>query len=269
MSQNKYIVPHDFTAVADAATHHALNLATQTGAAVELLHIVKSDKAAAVAEEKFAEILKSLELNYKDQTVTTNIAKGSIFSDIARIAEESNAVLVVMGTHGAKGMQKVMGSYALKVITSASVPFLVVQEKHPQGKVGRIVLPVDLTLESVQVMRVASRLAQAFESEIHIVGNKESDKTMGMKVNNHIKVVGNQMVKDGVNYKVKLLEGGQSLHQKVQEYGKEVQADMYAIAYHTESLLPQFDRFAQSMLMNEDEIPVLVINSKQVAKLSY
>ncbi len=35
------------------------------------------------------------------------------------------SMLVVMGTHGMKGMQKITGSWALKVIVKSKVPFIV------------------------------------------------------------------------------------------------------------------------------------------------
>ena len=45
-----------------------------------------------------------------------------------KLAEQINASAIIMGTHGAKGMQKVFGSFAMKVIISTGVPFMVVQE---------------------------------------------------------------------------------------------------------------------------------------------
>jgi len=46
----------------------------------------------------------------------------------ARFQVKIGALMVVMGTHGIKGMQKLMGSWALKVITSSKVPFIAVQD---------------------------------------------------------------------------------------------------------------------------------------------
>ncbi len=49
-------------------------------------------------------------------------------ADIEHI-ERNHALMVIMGTHGIKGLQKYTGSWALKVIIGSSVPFLVIQDK--------------------------------------------------------------------------------------------------------------------------------------------
>jgi len=53
------------------------------------------------------------------------------------------------------------------------------------------------------------------------------------------------------------------IHQVNLDFGKKMGADMCAIAYFSDSLLPQFDTFAQSMITNEQKVPVLIINAKE------
>ena len=57
--------------------------------------------------------------------------EGEIFTTIADVAEELNASLIFLGTHGKVGMQKLTGSWALKVIIKSKVPFIVVQDPPP------------------------------------------------------------------------------------------------------------------------------------------
>jgi len=44
---------------------------------------------------------------------------------------------------------------------------------------------------------------------------------------------------------------------------------MIAFAYHTESLLPQFDSFAPNLINNKEKLPVVVINSKLASALYF
>jgi hypothetical protein len=44
---------------------------------------------------------------------------------------------------------------------------------------------------------------------------------------------------------------------------------MVAIAYHSESLLPQFDTFAQSLITNENNLPCMILKSKQAGALYF
>lgn len=259
-----YLVPHDFTPVADCAVKYALQMARQSGANIHLFHVVKNDKGKAEAEAKFKKLVADLKLGPNDPKFFYRITKGSIFTDIAKAAEELKAALIIMGTHGAKGMQKVTGSFAIKVIKSTSCPFLVVQEHELDGKTDNICLPIDFNVESLQVMNITAHLAKTLGAEVHFLGPKESDRSMAHKITVHMKVVRKKAEDMGIKYRIELLDGSGSFRNKVVDYAIKTNADMFAIAYHSDSLLPQFDRFAQSMLENKNKVPVLIVNSKEV-----
>src|SRR6056300_1462327 len=130
----RVLVPHDFSEVADTAISHAAMVAKSFDGQVILLHVVSSDKAKEMAEEKLKTISSEASNTYSVD-VSYGIRKGSIFDRIPEVAEEMNAMLIVMGTHGLKGIQHLTGSYALKVIGQSKVPFIVVQSKKSSGKV--------------------------------------------------------------------------------------------------------------------------------------
>ena len=111
----KVLVPHDFTEVAEAAVSHASTVAKSFGGEVVLLHVISSEKARAESEDKLKGLIESASNTYS-VPVSYEIRKGSIFDRIPEVGEEIGAALVVMGTHGLKGIQHLTGSYALKVI---------------------------------------------------------------------------------------------------------------------------------------------------------
>lgn len=263
MSQLAYLVPHDFTVVADAATRHAIQIARQTKGIVHLLHVTKSDSEKAAASKKFAEFIPKLQLGPGDPKVEAHIKTGSIFTDIGVMAKQLHCSLVIMGTHGAKGMQKVFGSFAIKVITSSEAPFLIVQESTPVEAIKKIVAPINLTSESLQVMNDAANLALDFDAEIVIVAPKETDNLLARQLRIYVDVVIKQLTKRNVKHRVEYLERTKNMSQRILDFGKKEDADVYAIAYYSDSLLPQFDTFAQSMITNEQKVPCLIINSKE------
>ena len=120
MSEPTFIVPHDFTFTADTALNHAINISKQINAKVAIVHIVTKDSEINEAKQKLQNLIK----NHPEQNIEMNahVIQGSIFTDIGKLAEELNASAIIMGTHGAKGMQKVFGSFAMKVIISTTVP---------------------------------------------------------------------------------------------------------------------------------------------------
>src|SRR5690554_1210273 len=101
MSANLFIVPHDFTSVGDAALKYAMFLAKPRKTAIILLHIVSNKTKAKPALEKLEKIISNLDLNVGDGAVEAKVVEGNIFDDISKIAEESDARLIIMGTHGA------------------------------------------------------------------------------------------------------------------------------------------------------------------------
>ncbi len=268
MSRNLYLVPHDFTSVGDAALNYAVFLGKRVQTEIQLIHIVSESSKIQQAKQKLEDIIakypktENIEITYLVET-------GNIFEDIGKIARREYAQLIIMGTHGASGMQKLFGSYAMKVVTSSNVPFLVVQKNTPIKEVSRIVVPIDLTKESLQITNVAGDLAAIFNAELHVITEKHNDEILSRKMANRILLVKNQYDDRNLNSEVSFVIGGGSFQKKVMDYTKKVQGDLIALAYHSESLLPQFDKFAQSLITNELELPCLIINSKEASNLYF
>lgn len=264
MERRTLLVPHDFTPVANIAMKYAINMAKTMGANVELLHVVKDASSVSKAKAEFEKIISSIKDLPVDVTVNSHVKSGSIFTDIASTAAEMKSSIIIMGTHGSKGLQqKMFGSFALKVITSTHVPFLVVQDEYTGMDLNKIVVPLDETQESLQIEQVTAGLAEFFKSEIHIVTEKKVDSNLKLKVAVHSGLISKQFKEAGVSYLVKVLPKDKGYPTDISNYAVEVGANLIAFAYHSDSLLPQFDTFAQTLITNKKGIPVLVVNSKE------
>jgi len=261
----KYLVPYDFTPITRSALDHALSLCEHIPGSVELLHIVASQDKVANATSELEGVISSLGESHSD-LVSANVRHGDIFKDIAKEAEEGDAQLLVMGTHGAKGLQKLFGSHAIKVITSSNTPFVVTQSKGPQGKVKLVVLPVDLSKESLQIVEFASKLAHQFNASIHLVCKAEKDEYLSNKLRNNINWAKMKMDKQ-ITSEVISLEGKSSFAKEVIEYGEQNGASMFALTHFTESLIPQFDTFSQEMITNRLEVPVLIVSGRMTSNV--
>jgi nucleotide-binding universal stress UspA family protein len=99
-------VPWDFSHVAEHALAHAVKIGRMVGNDICLLHIVDSGVSPKAYAEKVSLLKKLVEENIKKYNISIiyHISKGSIFTAIAEYANEKEANLVVMGTHGMKGM---------------------------------------------------------------------------------------------------------------------------------------------------------------------
>jgi len=264
---NIFIVPHDFTSVGDSALSYALFLAKPKSTSIELLHIVSDKTKGQAAYIKLQAIIDKLDLSSSIE-VKPLVKVGNIFDDIGKIAEEKEAAFIIMGTHGAKGMQKVFGSYAIKVVTSTSVPFLVVQESTRENKIDKIVVPLDESKESLQIINHAASIARLFDAEVHIVAEKQRDPRLVQQVKIRISLVNKEYQEKGVKSEVHYLEGSKSYAKKIMSFAKSIDADMVALAYYSSSLF-SFDNHAQVLLTNDENLPCLIVNSKLLSKLYY
>ena len=100
---------------------------------------------------------------------------------ILMAAEEREAGLIVIGTHGRGGLNRLLlGSVAEKVVRGAKVPVLTVRglEEDTTGcrlPFRKILCPVNYAEVAVESLRYAADLAQRFESELTVITILEGD----------------------------------------------------------------------------------------------
>ena len=137
------LVPTDFAPASDAALACGRNLAETYGARLSMLHVLTNPEATGVwtpevyvpasleARERLArearDRVESL-LTAEERTrtdVTIQIRIGSVAEDILDFAREHQVDLIVMGTHGRRGLSHLLlGSVAEQVLRSAPCPVL-------------------------------------------------------------------------------------------------------------------------------------------------
>lgn len=269
MSANLFIVPHDFTSVGDAALKYAMFLAKPRKTSIMLLHIVSNNTKAKAATDNLQKIIDNLDLGVGDGAVEAKVVEGNIFDDISKIAEKSDARLIIMGTHGATGMQKLFGSYAMKVVANSSVPFLVVQDGVDQSKLNSIVVPITTSKESLQIIHIAGEIAKTFDSTIYVIAEHQSDQRLSQQLKVRISLVKNQFEEKGVKAEIEILKSNKSFQKTIIEYAKKNNCDLIAVAHHSSSIFSQFEKYTQDLMTNDEYLPCLVVNAKLLSKLYY
>jgi len=268
MNKNIYLVLHDFTSVGEAALNYAVNLSSNLINEIKLVHLVSDKKELTNATQKLNDII-SKTVKTENTEITGIVKVGSIFEDIAKIVKEEKVNLIIMGTHGAKGFQKVFGSHAMKVITSSDVPFFVIQQDTKVKAVRKILVPIDSEKESLQIVDIAGDLCKIYNAEIFLVAEKREDPYLSQKIKNRILIVRKQYQDRQVKCNIELLPYEGSYQKKIMNYCAEKEIDLIAIAYHSTSILPQFDTFAQDLITNPELLPCVIINSKANSTFSF
>ena len=258
-----YLVPFDFTPVTVAALNYALFLAESADDNIVLMHVVKKQSDQHEAEMRLQKVIDGLSSALQAR-VSAKAVVGDVFEDIGKVGSVVDAQLIVMGTHGMHGMQKVFGSHAIKVITHSAIPFVILQGEVREPTVSRIVMPFDLSKESIQIVQFATKVAKHFKAEIHMLGGQQEDEWLKNKSASNIRYATSHFKENGVAHKVELLPRTRGFNEEVMRYARENDADMIAVGYFKESLLPQFTTFVQSLITNDQGIPVLAINADEI-----
>lgn len=102
---------------------------------------------------------------------------GDILKCIGMQAEEMEATLVVMGTYGLQGLEYLVGAHAVRIVGTASVPFIIVQEKErAENGYENLIVPIELESEVKQKLKLVALMAVAFDSKVHLIAPFEKDE---------------------------------------------------------------------------------------------
>ncbi len=132
----RILIPTDFSPTADAALAYAAKLSAKTGAAALIaLHVVSpvyyleaADLALLLREAR--EVAQRALDRLRPVPSRTLLVNGVPHEAIVETARSVGADLIVMGTHGRSGLQRlVLGSVAENVLRHAPCPVLTLRGK--------------------------------------------------------------------------------------------------------------------------------------------
>lgn len=257
---SKIIVTTDFTSVSEVAIRYASELSKHTKSEVNLLHIVAKESERAEAESKMQ--AQAAKMNMEGTAAIT--AVGNIFEDIPETAEREKAELIVMGTHGLRGMQFIVGSNALRVVSEGNVPFIIVQEENKRSaNIKKILAPLDLHQETKQKLKVVVDVAKKFGAEVHLVSPKESDEYLHNKLARNVAYAEGYLAENNIKYKTAVTDSGTSGFVKdLLKYANYADIDLICILNTAEDrLVHAFGVDSeQKIITNEAGIPVMILN---------
>jgi nucleotide-binding universal stress UspA family protein len=137
--------PTDFSERSELAFRLACVVAREYGARLVLAHVIEPAAAVAVDgslmpppevdQEALWARLRALRPNNPKVPVEHRLVEGAAAAEILRLAGETKADVIVMGTHGRRGLGRLlMGSVAEQVVRKAPCPVITVKAPLPQAK---------------------------------------------------------------------------------------------------------------------------------------
>lgn len=262
-TKNIILVPYDFSKVAMHAVAHAKSLSQRNGAQIYLLHIVKKETDTAEALQNLGQEKQKINDNYGID-VNLIVKEGTIFKTIKEVAAEINANLVVMGTHGIKGRQKLTGSWALKVIVGSKIPFFVVQDAPTDSQVKKIVFPVDFKTENKEKLYWADLLTKFLDTKVYLLSSSTKDGVIEPRTKANLVFCKNFLEEKSIDYELSLSEGKGSFAQETINFADSINADAIIIMTTRDIAFHDYMLGAneQHIIANSFKVPVMVINPR-------
>lgn len=181
------LVPTDFSKASKKAIMYAAELAKKIKARIILLNVVQAntsgetllkwkrleEEMVKIAREDGEQLLAEVKRKAGAKTpITFEYRLGYDFDKVVnRFVEENDVDLVVMGTHGATGLKKVlMGSNAASMINTSLVPVVAVPADAAFKPIKKIVYATDMVNldEEIKTVTMFAALFTASVSVVHV-----------------------------------------------------------------------------------------------------
>ncbi len=228
----------------------------------EIFNIDATHRLNAVTH-KFNELINK----YENQCpgIDFVIRKGKVYKELCNVADELNAFLVVIGTHGLSGFEEFWsGSNANRIVSACKTPVISLRKSAKvYDKMDIIVMPIDSSEYTRDKIPLTTKIAKYFDSEIHILGLQTSKyNDIRIKVRDYIFHAEDYLTENNVKFKTSIIDS-KNIADDTINYAVSVNASLISIMTEQEistSNLWMGPYAAQ--IVNHSPIPVLSIKPK-------
>ena len=183
LSIRRILFPTDFSDGAANAFSQAVYLANRHNAELHILNVAEpgtggeSENTLPVSPDTLKDWLGA-STDLAETLDTLSIVQRQVESDtpperLVAYAEDQDVDLVVMGTHGRRGMRRMLlGSVTEEVVRRAPCPVFTIQTdvvEAPDQAVRRILVPVDFSEAAEMAVHHATEIAQTYGAEVHLL----------------------------------------------------------------------------------------------------
>ncbi|MDP5082308.1 MAG: universal stress protein [Winogradskyella sp.] len=270
----KIIIPVDFSKHSEYALETAVALAKQHNSELYVMHMLELSESILssssstrneetafmlmVANKKFETFLDKPYL--KGITITPMIKHHKVLKEVAEVANDIKADLIVMGSRGHSEHDGIFtGSNTEKVVRYSDTPVLVVKSKPESINFETIVLATDFSEESISTVKKALKLLNELGRKVtllHInlpnLGFSSTDE-IDARISEFLKLAKLEDQSGCVAY-----TSDHSVEDGVLNYAKRANADAVAMLTHGRTGLSHF--FGGSIsedIVNHTKLPVI------------
>lgn len=195
------LIPIDFSEYSENALYVAASVARKVNAELHLVHTlnmadsllldevddaIKAAPYIRAMENKFEEYVKKTYL--EDIKVSYSVRQKSVHQEIEEIIDEVDANLIIMGSHGASGLQEFfIGTNTQKVVRNSKIPVMVIKSKMEGFQIEKTVFACDFTKENINSYKQAKSFFEKLEVEMKMLYVNTPENFMdSIAINNRI-----------------------------------------------------------------------------------
>ncbi len=283
VSIQNVLIATDFSRASSEILHAGMNFCHAYGAHTYILYVLPQTEFALAGFEAYAaarDVAKRDMQNLDDQLrqqysreqgkdYELLISEGDVADSILATARDKHIDLIIVGTHGRKGLSKaLLGSVAESIFRHSEIPVLTVgpqaRHLHPSGP-RRLLVPVDFTAASQHSARYACALAREHHADLVLIHAIEDAKGGAMADLECLKHTVEQSLEELVQCEVKpgqvqfIARLGRAVP-TVLDAASEFEADMMVVGVHTyPGLLDHLRSQTAYDLVRQAPCPVLTV----------
>jgi len=274
----KIVVGLDFSNCSMNALEHAISIAKRAKSDISMVWVNHLDYSKEIfsveprqllteVKARLDGIVKKYAPDLDGQKIDYVIRKGKVYKEICDAAEEQQAFLVVVGTHGSSGFEEFwIGSNANRIVSSSKIPTITIRGGVDIARdLKRIVMPFDSTKVTRQKMPITALLASYFGSEVHLLGLFTSSlDDVRFRIRNYIAQAEDYLKENNIKYKTTFLDV-HNISEATLTYAKNIDAGLISIMTEQETSTANIwlGPYAAQMV-NHSPIPVLSVHPDKI-----
>jgi len=271
-----FIVPVDFSKESLNGLKLAIMFSKHIKVHIQMINVLPknsdadkdaSDTEINLAEDKLRTIIQEFTpLLGNDSSFGFAVQRGRIYQEVVNLAEMLPDSVIAASTHGASGFQEVfIGSNTFRIISATERPVITLRKNTCPEDISRIVMPIDLSVDSRQKVPFTAEVAKLFNAEIHVVGIHVL-KGLGnkRKIRSYVSQVSGYM-EDKAACETNEVYGDNAA-ELVINYANTVKADLISITTEKPSGISLIIGNTAHQILNKAEIPVLCLTPRNIRK---
>ena len=272
-----FLVPIDFRPESEMALEYAASVAVKVGATLHLVYILEEESPLlklVLKDDQRDMILRGAAdklddaagkvLTGKNIPFTTKIKQGKVYKLIIETAREVKADFIFMGrTDSSDMMKNFAGTNTMHIIRGADVPVITLRKKPEYFGSSHIILPLDLTKQTLKQASNAVAVARMLDARITIISILRTDsKSKEIKIISKLDEIRTKINSLDIDCDVKLIKNTiDAPHGILNDSVRELDGDLVMIMTQQELHITEYfiGSVAQDII-NLSDFPVLSIN---------